>query len=440
MKTVTVVGGGAAGIHAALVLEAGVNTVLVEAGTEIDAAPPTGHISSFDQPRIYIDQVFDKKMSSLFDAKDISPKFETKLAREIFTDQRSPPIQIETKNYFLASLRSFGGNSQLWGAYCVAFNKSELSTSGITEKDISPHYKTLAKLMKISGENDDLGGYHGNFYQLGSPPPISPHLQNHLNRLRNLPANKNLVVGRARLAVMTEGQSGSQACTGCGLCLHGCQHHSIYKPTLELSKLRAMPNVTIIAGETVVGIERSNNKTWFVKLKSGRQIPESAQVIMAAGTVNSTGLIANLIGKNSICIPIRNNPVASMAFFMPQFMGKGFQEEEFALAQTAFKLGINGTKDFALGTNFSMSTIPLHLFANHVPAPFHYSMKLMRYLSSGIFLTTIYLPGRYSNNSLSVRNAGETIQVEGKISIETIDAFKEIKRSITRYFAASGAY
>ena len=379
-------------------------------------------------------------MSSLFYAKEISPKFETKLARKIFAHQRSSSVQIDTQNYFLACLRSFGGNSQLWGAYCLAFNKSELSRSGIAEKDINPHYSALAKSMKISGENDALGCYHGNFYQLGSPPPISPHLETHLNRLRNFPASKNLVVGRARLAVMTEGQGGREACTGCGLCLHGCQHHSIYRPTLELSKLRGMPNVTIIAGETVVGIERSNDKTWFVKLKSGTQIPESSHVIITAGTVNSTRLVANLVGRNSICVPILNNPVASMAFIMPQFIGKGFQEKEFALAQTAFRVGIKGTKDFALGTNFSMSTIPLHIFANRVPAPFHYSMKLMRYLSSGIFLTTIYLPGRYSNNSLSITNAGEKVEVEGRTSIETIDAFNEIKRSIARTFAASGAY
>ena len=249
-------------------------------------------------------------------------------------------------------------------------------------------------------------------------------------------------MGFARNAVITSNLSGSlirQPCNRCGMCLYGCARASIYNSKYELASLLKFDNFNYLEEVSVKKIISSNRNGVSIMFSDGRAMNFS-KVLLGAGTINSTFLVLDYLGLYKKEIRLLNNPVNAMAFVVPELLGSNPEENSFALGQLGYKLGLSDG-DYATGLLYGAETLPLKSFAQHMPFSSGYAFKLASFLQPSMILATSYLPGKYSDNSLSLDDSadGKVLRIVGSSNLESKAHFSKIKKSLTRNFIKMGA-
>jgi len=107
-----------------------------------------------------------------------------------------------------------GGLANAWGAGVYRFTAEDLQGFPISAEDLQPYYDELTQHIGVSGANDDLEPYFGHDDALLPPLRLSELFAEMLaryTRARGTFDHEEFLLGRPRLAVLTEALNGRSA-------------------------------------------------------------------------------------------------------------------------------------------------------------------------------------------------------------------------------------
>jgi choline dehydrogenase-like flavoprotein len=237
---------------------------------------------------------------------------------------------------------------------------------------------------------------------------------------------------------------GRQACNKCGLCLYGCDRLAIYDATQDLTRLRSTPNFRYRAASRVIRIISDSGQENAVEIDTGgrREIASAKALVLAAGTLNTTAIVlasSRAIGKR---LRLLTNPVAALAFLVPSRLGAPLPKSGFSLGQLSYRLEIDQAPDFATGVFYTADMLPASYLAEKMPVSRRAALRLSEWMSPAVLLATCYLPGRFSQNHLSLElgGGGEELHIEGEVPSHTHRLLRLATARLSREMRRCGAH
>jgi choline dehydrogenase-like flavoprotein len=445
MADIIIVGGGPAAVSAAWPLvESGCSVTMLDAAEHTVPGPPVADIDGFRRGGEAWRHAFGDNFAGLRLSGARSPKFATRIGQVVLaSDSEFPPIRAVN---FLA-VRSFvaGGLSKIWGAFATAFNDADLRDYPLREGDLAQSYRTIAARIGISGRNDDLAAFHGDGLQLQPPTWLSPIACHILERYERRKRTGGFVMGLARNAVATETVEGRQACNQCGLCLYGCGRLAIYDSTQDLARLCSRPNFRYHAASRVIRLISVGGHPKAVEIRTGgrREVASAKALVLAAGTINTTALVLGSSGVIGKRLRLLTNPVAAQAFFVPSRLGKPLPKSGFSLGQLSYRLEIDDGSDYATGVFYTADTLPASYLAENMPFSRQAALRLSEWTSPAVLIATCYLPGRFSQNHLSLEagpDHGEELHITGEVPQHTRRLLRLAATRLSRAMGRCGAH
>lgn len=430
---VIVVGSGPAGVSVAWPLvRAGIHVRMIDASTGAPASDTSAEsrpvAQSRTDPTSWKDR-FGTDFSSLSRAKDLSPKIATPKAQETLAGFAARS-GVESGNFCAMGSLARGGLSNIWGALALPFEDEELAESALDTEALRRSYHAVARRIGISG------GPGTDADTLSSAPA-----RRLLTRHRKHGANRCFDLEPAANAVLNTAQGDRQPCSHCGLCLYGCRRGSIYCSAAELPALRRFPNFSYASDHFVHAIRADDTEQILdVEVGGTRRQLRAPIIVLAAGTLATTGLALRRIGWINRAVRLLTNPVAVAAFLMPSFVGQEIPDRSFALGQLFYR--VRDADGGAAGVVYGADALPLHLFAARLPLGRPFALRLAYALAPALLMTTCYLPGSFSENFLHVhgQDGAAGINIVGVQTVKASIALRAALRRLKREFARLGAF
>jgi choline dehydrogenase-like flavoprotein len=433
-----IIGSGPAGVSAAWpIVEAGFSVVMLDAAARPTPEPPAMDLTEFRRSGDGWRHAYGDDLCGLALGGLRSPKFATRIGQAVLADACHPMIR--ATDFMPTRSFSAGGLSKMWGAVAPAYDDWDLREYPIRKRDLDPSYRALAARIGLSGGDDDLTDFHGSGLPLQPPrwlTPIGARLLDRYCRSKPLPG---FMLGTARNAVATETIADRRPCNSCGLCLYGCARGAIYDSTHDLAGLRRKPNFRYISPALVTRLPAIDDPALTVDIegKGHYSVAKARVLVLAAGTLNSTGLVLARCLRAGRKQRLLTNPVAALAFFLPSRIGQPLADTTFSLAQLSYRLEISESSDYASGNLYTADGLPLAILAEKLPVSRPTALHLSALMASALVLATFFLPGRYSQNAvtLNIRGDGrEELVVEGRISEDTnmliLEGIKKLARAM----------
>ena len=288
---VVIIGSGAGGGMAAKVLiEAGANVLMLEAGVPFDTRRDSRMLAwPYDSPRR--GAPIPERQFGEFDAGWGG----WTLDGEPYTTPRG-----ESFDWFRT--RMLGGRTNHWGRISLRFGPDDFrprSIDGLGDDwpigydDLKPYYDAIDRFIGIFGSVEGLPNDPDGIFQ----PPPRPRCYELL--IKNAAERLGVRVIANRLSVLTQPLNGRPACHYCGQCGRGCASHANFSsPSVLLPPALATGRLTIVtsamAREITVDEHGLASGVAYVDKTSGRENHVRARiVVLAASACESARLLLN---------------------------------------------------------------------------------------------------------------------------------------------------
>lgn len=390
---VIIIGSGPAGVSAAWPLvESGARVLMLDASGGA-ALPPPPSQPTINAWRASTDRLHDELgASGPLGSALRSPKFATPLGQAILAGFEDA-VRLRTEGYFAVGSLASGGLSRLWGALATEFSDADLAGWGDAGGAMAASYARVRARIGTS-----------------APSVLSPSVDR-LWRAKN--KARGFTLDLASNAVLAAPREGRDACNACGLCLQGCARGSIYHGAQDLQALRRHGNFAYRPGVRVTELASEAGLHRVTGRSAGETVHFAAPaVILAAGTLMTTRLALRRLGLWGQPVRIESNPVGGTAFVVPSLIGSAAPDRTFGLGQLFYTIVPEPGVE-AAGVFYGAETLALASVAERLPLTRGAAMRLAHALMPALVLATGYLPGRFSDNSLTLEEDG----AEGRLVI-----------------------
>jgi choline dehydrogenase-like flavoprotein len=418
---VIVVGSGPAGTSAAWPLvSAGIRVLMIDASN--GRAPPVAESRPLElfraDPARWKDR-FGADLACLDADGTLSPKFATPVARSVLAGF-AERLRLATRNFVAAGSLGCGGLSKIWGALAEPFEDRDFRDFPVGSTEFRSSYRAVAGRIGLPrGAVRDRAA------------PASAPARRLLERYQRQPRTDGFALAPAANAVLDTAEDGRAACSHCGLCLFGCSRGSIYDSAQELPRLGRFQNFTYRPDHFVRGLG-ADGRDHRLEIETGGQ-PQSLTapvVVLAAGTIATSGLALPRLGWIDRPVRLLTNPAAAAAFLLPEFLGRDLPDRSCSLGQLFYRVRSAGGED-AAGVLYGADALPVDLVAARLPVARPFALRLAHALAPALLLASCYVRGALSRNTLSVReeNGRRRIAIEGE---ETDEATRALGAALGR--------
>lgn len=328
-----VVGSGMTGGWAAKELtEAGLETLVLEAGPPVSSDDFTEHVPPWEMP---FRGLGDRK--SLEREQPIQRQCYAcdELGRAFFVNDLDNPYTTDPdKPFSWIRGRHVGGRSIMWGRQSYRLSDLDFEANAkdghgvdwpIRYHDLAPWYDYVEYFAGISGQPENLPQLpDGSFLP---PMPLNCVEQDVRQRLNDRYSDRRLTIGRA--AVLTSRWNGRRACHYCGPCERGCITRSYFSAVnVTLPAARATRRMTLRPNSVVHSVmyDSATNRVTGVRVLDRETHDETEfrarLVFLGASTLESTRILLN--SKNAT-FPngLANSSGALGRYLMDHHMGAG---------------------------------------------------------------------------------------------------------------------
>jgi choline dehydrogenase-like flavoprotein len=439
---VIVIGSGPAGVSASFpLLAAGMRVLMIDGGGTNDVPPPEG--SYLEQRAEALDQsdwMVGAHYHALRAHTAASPKLRTPTHETTFAGFATSN-RIHGEGFTVVGSLAAGGLSNAWGCGVAALSPAELSSYPVDASDMRASYATVARRMGMSGAiHDDLKDYFA-IDEWAQPPVVLDGV--HQDLITRYPGKREALrklgfrLGRSRVAALSSDRGSRLGCDLSGTCLWGCHRDALYSSTQDLQTLRASPLFTYRPGFIADRIVQrdSFHEVHATDTSYGGPL-HASRVILAAGTLASTAIAMRSLAS----IPdvrVQTSPTAAFLLWVPRRLGAA-RRSAFGLGQLSFTVDL-GDKAVAFGSTFSPTGLPVSEFLRHLPLSRRFGIDLLGDLMSSCIVGNLFLPGRLSDNTASMRPDGSLL-VRGRSTVEAEHILGEAQKKIGRAFRSIGAW
>lgn len=422
-----VVGSGPAGVSAAWPLvEAGLRVLMVDAsGTALPAPPRHASIA-----RLRADPERWRLTSSPAGPQGASPKLATPLARAVLSGFLEAS-GIVGDGYRPVGTFAAGGLSRIWGALATPYGRADLERFP-DRAGLAASEARVARRIGLSEPGGDPS----------RPPALGPPARRLVERHRARRRDDAVELLPASNAVLAQPRDGRDACSHCGLCLYGCARGAIYDSSLELPALLRRANFSYRPGMRVLRVAPAGALHRVEALQGGElRALRSGRVVLAAGTIATTGLALRRLGLQGRAVRLLSNPVGAAAFVVPGLLGAELPERSFALGQLSYSLAAGSGAEM-FGVLYGADALPLTQVAERLPLTRNTALRVARALAPALLLASGYLPGRFSDNELVVEGDDATgrVRITGRQPAEAERLLRAGFRRLGRFARRRGAW
>lgn len=427
-EPIVIVGSGASGVHfARTLLQKGYHVRMIDVGRsgaepELPDTTFSGLKSTLDDPaRFFLGESFQDLVF-----RNDSDGYNMRWPWSNRSQRTQPPDQSDALHGFgqhlanvfepmpgygmdsdgFAPVMSFarGGLAEAWAAGAFAFNESELQSFPFSFNELRPHYDAVAQSIGVSGESDDLDEFTPFHDHLQPSLELNEHAACLLDRYRTRRAvirnRLNCVVGRSRVATLTQDLNGRRACNNLGRCMTGCPRASIYSPRFTLEVCQTFPNFEYIPGWLVnhFRVSQANEVESIVARKVGAdeetEIPVGT-LILAAGTLSTGRIMLESIRQNTGAIKklhgLMDTRMLLVPFFTPSMLCKSPQLDHYQYHHLAIALNVPGFSEVAHGQITTMTGTAVHAAAQGLGFDLKTALYFFRHMRSALGVVMVAL-------------------------------------------------
>jgi choline dehydrogenase-like flavoprotein len=428
---IVVIGSGPTGVSAAFPLvEAGKRVLMVDGADDhgVEAREPW-------------QRMLGAHLESLKPDDGQSPKLRSPEARRVigaFTRR----ARLEEDGFLALGALARGGLSRIWGGFVGELDDADMQGWPIGLDELQPSYQAVTARIGVSGSaNDDMADFYGRSGALLAPPPLGSTAATILRHYNAAHPDPDFALGCARNALLTVDLGARRACDlGLG-CLWGCARGAIYDARQDVAALRQHGNFELLDRATALSIARTD-AGWEVATTGDRHL-RAPRLIVAAGTLASLHLVAPLFDPAPAGLRLLNSPVMAVPLLIPARLGQAAPAQGHALAQLGFRLACSQAPgDYVSGAVYEVAGLPPSSFAARMPFGRRAATELFRVLAPALAVATVYFPGRYSANEVSLRRSadGPRIQIRGGVADGFDNLVRTTRRRLAGIWRKLGAY
>jgi hypothetical protein len=414
-----IIGSGPAGVSAALRLQ-NKNTCIVDAGNVLINSNNEFTSLNHELSNKNIINLLGKNyelISNLIDPYNSHIKIRSKKIKEIFSGS-SYLIKEFNTNFILSNNKtsySAGGLSNVWGGQLLRYTDNDFLECGdwpIGVIELNKYYKFLENEIGISGEHDHMDNYLGGVDSRLLPPvdmvPIAIKLLKSYD-LNNLKLN-NLILGRPRLALITEKYNGIESIKYSQKEFWCTHDESFYTSKRTLLKMIKNNTIKYIPSEQVVDFYEENDNI-IVKLLNIKNLSISniscKKLLIGCGTIETSKLINNHYGNKGMKLPIYDHTPATIPIFSfgntSKFMSKSFPLQ--LIGNYKNKKGNN-----LLVSMYYLGGLLISDFLQKYPIPYDKYFLLNKFLINNILGLQIW--NKPENKSLLKLDSNNNIEIK----------------------------
>jgi len=441
---IIIVGSGPAGVSAAFPLvEAGIRVLMVDGGRKPDILPPE---KDFLSVRANDDDQWKWMLGKDFHAlkmyDTVSPKLRVPSLAYVF-EQFESENRIVGEDFVTIGSLATGGLSNAWGCGVARFSGEELESFPFPASELDASSADVALRMGISGGvGDDLSDFFG--LDEWTQPPIDmdrvhSYLLNRYTASRSKLAPLGFKTGRARIAVISQDRGDRQACNLSGNCMWGCSRRALYSAADELDALRKYGNFTLQSGFVVDSVSSKDG----LRAIKGKSVSEQAyrtisakKILLAAGTLATTRLTLQALGKYEEEVPLLSCPTAAFMLWVPRFLGVR-RMPAIGIGQLAFTLSLAGGIT-AYGANLATTGIGMSEFLRRAPLKRPNGIELFRNLLSSCLIGGLFLPGNLTRARACLRK-DDSLHISGQYLDSATVVMNEAETKLRKSYSKLGA-
>jgi choline dehydrogenase-like flavoprotein len=428
---VVVIGSGPAGVSAALPLvEAGRRVVMIDAGRDGDAPPGAPWR-----------RMLGAHLEALRPDDGLTPKLRTPEARRLLGAFHEPE-PIDAEDFVVIGALGRGGLSRIWGGFACELQEDDLQGWPLTPYDLRSSYDAVVARIGVSGSHDDdMAGFYGPSDALQAPPPLGPTAAAIFKRYSAARPDPQFALGRARNALITENRWQRQSCDLRLGCLWGCERGAIYDARQDIALLRQHANFELRSA-TAQRLTRADGG-WDVITTRGERL-HAPRLVVAAGTLGSLRLVAPLLAPAAE-LRVLNSPVMALPLLVTARLGGKLPTEGHSLAQLGFRLACSEKPgDYVGGAIYETAGLPPASFAARMPFGRRAATEIFRALAPALAVATVYFPGRYSANTVTLRPSARAdqapqVEVRGGVAPGFDEVARTVRQRLTTIWRKLGA-
>jgi choline dehydrogenase-like flavoprotein len=433
---IVVVGSGPAGVSVTFPLVTAGMRVLMLDGSGPDAASAPQHEQRWRS-------MLGPDLEALRPEDGISPKLRTPEARRIIGAFHRA-VGIRGDGFRPVAALARGGLSRIWGACVSEFDADDLRDWPISVDDLRPSYRAVTARIGVSGaSDDDMSSFYGLSGPLLPPLPLGPSPSEMVRRYRrhrrSLPPE--FAMGAARNAILSIAQDGREPCDLRKGCLWGCKRGAIYDSRFDLARLAAHAGFRLADGVRVTAV-RPVPGGWKLSAQDGRKF-RAPRVVLAAGTLATSALVASLLPGAPRVLRLLSNPVLAIPLLVPARLGRAAATDGHALAQLGYFLRFgSAAHDRIVGQIYEIDALPAASFVARLPFSRPAGDALFSAFVPAMVIATAYFPGHYSDNQIRFEPDGDgaSIVVSGGFDAALAPQVRQVARRLRSIFRKLGAW
>lgn len=408
---VIVIGSGPAGTSAALPLvKSGKKVLMLDWGNKSDnSVPSQSHYNSRESDDKQSNWMIGKDLFSLKNNSSVSPKLRIPTLEYVFRDFEKS-FSVDSDNFFYTGSMATGGLSNAWGAGVAALSPADLIKEyGSAYREMLTSYANVSPRLGISGSNADKLSTYFNVDRWADKGVDLDDLPKYiLEEYDNKSESSDVVLGRARIAVLSKPKDDRKECDSLGNCLWGCKNESIYSAKYEMRSLMKSSNFKVINGVAVTNIKSNENRVYVSGFdQNGGEITFDANsVFLGAGTLSTSKILVKSLAMRNSELRIQSCPTAAFLLFVPRFFGRKVSKSEFGLGQVSFKVKLTKKLD-GFGSFFGTQGLPLYEFVRHLPIGISSGARFLSSIINSCMVGNLFLPGTLSTSKMIVDERGE---------------------------------
>jgi hypothetical protein len=433
-----VVGSGCAGAMAAQTLvEAGVDTVMVDVGvTRNRTSPKIPDKNYLDIRRSEPDQYkyFLGRSAEGISWGEVGKGAQVTPVRKHMTAGVDKYLPVDSDTFSPLESLGYGGLGIGWGLQCWEFSDRDLRQTGLDAARMKKAYDTVSKRIGISATKDAAAKY-----TLGSLKTYQPSARmdrNHSLLYKKYLAKeqyfkeRGLYIGRTPLALITKDLDGRKGYRYRDMDFYSDNGESAWRPGVTIDRLRQKENFEYIGSHLVLSFREKPDYVEVICLNTQTNKTvrlKARKLLLAAGALGSARIILRSLGKPGTKLPLLCNPHSYVPCLQPAMMGKGTEAEKLGLGQLSLFIDKDG-KDSGLSvaSTYSYQSLMLFRLINQIPLSFRDARPLLQYIMPGLIIMIVQHPDHVSADKfLSLAPSADSITGD-KMVASYIQSHEEI--------------
>jgi choline dehydrogenase-like flavoprotein len=312
-----------------------------------------------------------------------------------------------------------GGMANCWGAQLIRYTQADLEQAGdwpISADALEANYTDLEEHIGISGAHDDMEPFLGGENSCLQPAvPIVPTAEYFLRRYSAHGLDKKrkgLLLGRARLAVLTRPHRGFPAHSFGETEFFSTEQPGIYTPRRTLAELSSVDQVRYLDKHKLTAFHEfaDHVEISVVHTETGEQRRLRARhLLLGCGTILTARQVLINRGGSGRSLPFIDHPPTLLPVFFPAMFGNPTPEQSFPVQLIGTLAGDRFRDMFSFyypGGMLRSDLLP------DIPLPFDAARLALGVLMGGMLVAQIWEASHPSNGNRLSLNADGSIRID----------------------------